>query len=335
MNFRSTVDLSRAAQQWALNLPADIDLIVGVPRSGLVPAALVALHRNLPFTDIERLLESKLIESGKRGFHLSSRDIFREGSRILIIDDSVLTGTQIQKVKQRIADSQLPYRVEYGAVYIAEDAEHMVDYWYEIVMQPRVFEWNLMHHNFLEQACVDIDGVLCRDPSDGENDDGEKYRQFISTVPPRVIPSQEVGWLVTCRLEKYRLLTEKWLRLHGIRYRQMIMMDYPDKATRQSADSYGLFKARVYKNTGAILFIESSSWQAIEISRLTGKAVYCVQSGNIVHADALNHALTNPKEELKKVIINYSTGRKALRIYRKTRRSIRSLMHMNRIINDH
>ncbi len=31
----------------------------------------------------------------------------------------------------------------------------------------------------LENFCVDIDGILCRDPTREENDDGPKYRELI------------------------------------------------------------------------------------------------------------------------------------------------------------
>lgn len=69
---------------------------------------------------------------------------------------------------------------------------------------PRVFEWNVLHHPVLNDACVDIDGVLCRDPTPAENDDGRKYREFLSTVEPTIVPGQRIGHLVTSRLEQYR-----------------------------------------------------------------------------------------------------------------------------------
>jgi len=42
-----------------------------------------------------------------------------------------------------------------------------------------VFEWNALHHSNPERFCVDIDGVLCRDPTEAENDDGESYLEFL------------------------------------------------------------------------------------------------------------------------------------------------------------
>ena len=94
---------------------------------------------------------------------------------------------------------------------------------------PRIFEWNVMHHHLLVSSCIDIDGVLCRDPTEAENDDGAAYERFLDTVPAREVPEAPLGWLVTCRLEKYREQTEAWLNRHAIRYRELVMLDLPDK----------------------------------------------------------------------------------------------------------
>ena len=48
---------------------------------------------------------------------------------------------------------------------------------------------------------MDIDGVLCADPTPEENDDGEKYRHFLLNAPPLFIPKVTIGTLVTSRLE--------------------------------------------------------------------------------------------------------------------------------------
>lgn len=89
-----------------------------------------------------------------------------------------------------------------------------------------------MHHAFLERSCIDLDGILCKDPTNDENDDGQNYRHFLINVEPLLRPSVEIGWIVTRRLEKYRKLTEEWLRKHSIKYKNLVMMNLPDKATR-------------------------------------------------------------------------------------------------------
>ena len=81
-----------------------------------------------------------------------------------------------------------------------------MDIYFKICEQPRMFEWNYMHHWALEYVCMDIDGVLCEDPSVYQNDDGKNYYDFLINAIPKIIPTQKVGKLVSCRLEKYSCL---------------------------------------------------------------------------------------------------------------------------------
>ena len=116
-----------------------------------------------------------------------------------------------------------------------------------------------MHHNVLPRCCVDIDGVLCIDPTEEENDDDANYRRFLLEAKPLWTPSYEVGWLVTSRLEKWRKPTEKWLAQQGVRYRELVMLDLPSREARIQSGCHARFKAEVYRNTPAVLFIESSA----------------------------------------------------------------------------
>lgn len=296
MNYRSIADLNKAVKSWIPELPKDLDLIVGVPRSGLLAATLLSLYLNLPLTDVEGLCEGRLLAAGRRLKREDMRSCMPQGLKVLVVDDSVNSGTQIREVKEKIEAAKLPYDIYYAAVYVSPGGHRYVDYWYEIVDNPRVFEWNVMHHDILTKSCVDIDGVLCRDPRPDENDDGEKYLKFLSTAKPLVVPTKPIGWLVTCRLEKYRKITEEWLHRHGIKYGELIMMDLPDKETRIALGIHAEFKARVYRAVDAVLFIESSPFQAKAIARLAGKPVLCTETGQMITPSS--------------VIANYVRGRK-------------------------
>lgn len=56
MNFRTINDLNNLISKNLDKIPKDIDLIVGVPRSGLFVANLIALYLNLPLTDFDSFL---------------------------------------------------------------------------------------------------------------------------------------------------------------------------------------------------------------------------------------------------------------------------------------
>ncbi|MFA5038104.1 MAG: orotate phosphoribosyltransferase [Candidatus Omnitrophota bacterium] len=291
MNYRSVADLNVDIKQWIAKLPRDFEVVVGIPRSGLLAANLLALYLNLPLTDVEGLCEGRIMYSGLRS---CVQVDMRKERKVLIVDDSLFAGTEIAKTRERINKALLPHKIFYGVVYITPEGKGKVDFWNKIVNKPRVFEWNLMHHSVLPISCVDIDGVLCRDPSEQENDDGEQYKQFLSDVPPLFVPTKVIGWLVTCRLEKYRDLTIEWLKKHKIQYKNLIMMNFPDRATRIASGSHAAFKTKVYEESGAWLFIESSKVQAQEIAKYSGKAVFCVETGRMYRPSFFYYAINNP-----------------------------------------
>jgi orotate phosphoribosyltransferase len=282
INYRNVGSLNEDIFAWLQELPKDIDLIVGIPRSGLLAANLLSLYMNKPLTDVDGLIEGRVMYTGVR-FGDRVEEFLSIHRRILVVDDSVLSGAQIRKVKRRIEQANLIHEVFYGAVYVRPGSQNSVDHFYRLLPSPRLFEWNIYHHGNFKKFCVDIDGVLCRDPTEEENDDGETYEQFLRNVEPWIIPSKPVGWLVTCRLEKYRKLTEEWLRKHAINYKHLLMMNLPNKETRVKLASHAKYKADVYCEVGASLFIESSLSQSREIVRLSGKPVYCVESREMIN----------------------------------------------------
>ena len=299
MNYKSFSDLNLAVKKWISTLPKDFDLIVGIPRSGLLVANLLALYLNKPLTDVEGLCEGRILSAGPR---YGKRPDFSKIRKVLVVDDSVCSGSQMRKTKAIIEKANLPFDIYYGAVYVTPRGTKEVDFWCEIVNLPRVFEWNIMHHDILQNSCVDLDGVICRDPAPEENDDGQKYKEFIKNAELLIIPTKKIGWIVTCRLEKYRYLTKEWLRKHGVQYDHLIMLNLPDKETRQKLRIHAKYKAEVYKSTKAILFIESSKEQAYEIVRLTGKPVLCTETNEMINPGILPKVCNNGRELISKAI---------------------------------
>lgn len=260
-------------------IPRDIDLIVGIPRSGMLPANLLALYLSKPYTDIHSFINGHIYKAGERGQFIDVKSF----KKILIVDDSVASGSAMQKSKDLIQEVSNDFDISFCAIYVIPGKEKMVDYYFEIVPLPRYFQWNIMHHTSLEKSCFDIDGVLCVDPSEEENDDGPKYRHFILNASPLFIPRSKIGTIVTSRLEKYRNETETWLKNNGIKYNKLVMLDLPDMRARQKANSHAAHKAKEYKNNEYILFIESSLNQAIEINKITKKPVLCTENFEMIY----------------------------------------------------
>ncbi len=285
MNYRSIFDMQVALERALHLLPADIDLIVGLPRSGIMAASMMALIRNRRMTDLDRYIEGRVYGAG----HTKAQEelhAFSDVRRVLVLDDSVNSERALREAKERIEAAGHGHEVIYAAVFGNRSAaEYRVcDYVCEIVSEPRVFQWNVMHHNVLARSCVDIDGVLCRDPERAQNDDGPAYRRFLRDAAPLHRPSWRIGTLVTSRLERYRPETEDWLDRQGIVYDRLEMLDLPSAAERRRQGAHAAFKADRYAASTAQLFIESETGQAREIAQRTGRPVLCMESHTLFDA---------------------------------------------------
>lgn len=277
VEYRSVADLSKSILNNIHKIPKNIDLVVGIPRSGMLPANLISLYLNKPYTDINSFLEGKIYACGDRGSFIKKTEI----KNILIVDDSIAHGFAMRRAKSQLKNEK--YNFIYFVVYARTKSKNNVDLFCEILDGERIFEWNLFHHKtILGQSCVDIDGVLCRDPTPEENDDGEKYHRFLLTAVPKFIPTVKIKTLISCRLEKYRNETIAWLKKYGIEYDNLIMLNLPNAAERQKWNKYGDYKATEYKKPEYVLFIESSLNEAKRIKEVSGKTVFCIETMNIV-----------------------------------------------------
>ena len=272
LKYLSISDLNNIIISHLDVFPRDIDLIVGIPRSGMIPANLLALYLNKPFTDIDSFKDGRIYSSGERGKDIDSK----EYCHILVVDDSIDSGFALEKAKKEVAFLEDRYSIKYAAIIATTNSKKLVDYYCEIIDEMRVFQWNLFHHKkILVKACIDIDGVLCLNPP--VDDDGPIYSNYINNATPYIIPSVPVDNVVSCRLEKYRDITEKWLKDHNVVYNKLHMLDLPSKKERIKWNQHGIYKGKIYKESNDSLFIESSYYEAIDIAKVSGKPVFCVE----------------------------------------------------------
>ena len=274
INFRSVSDMDMLIREKLSCIPT-VDCVVGIPRSGMLPATLIALYLGKPLMSIERL--------GKIGMAVGFSErlpVLTPIRRVLIVDDSCDSGNAMRKAKKFISPFVGDLQIIYCAIYATQKAidSGEINFYFEKLEQTRLFEWNILDHNILENSCMDLDGVLGVDPQPYENDDGEMYITFLRTAEPLFIPHYTIDSIVTCRLEKYRPQTEEWLRKHRVNYKKLHMMDLPDAETRKQQSKYSEYKADIYTQTGNVLFIESDDSQAQRIFAITDRPVYCVST---------------------------------------------------------
>ena len=77
MNYRSIADLNHTILKQLHMLPRDFDLVVGVPRSGMLPANLIALYLNLPTQISILLFKDTYINLEQEGNFLSNQSVKR------------------------------------------------------------------------------------------------------------------------------------------------------------------------------------------------------------------------------------------------------------------
>lgn len=288
INYRSISDLNEALLRNLHKFPHDVDLIVGIPRSGMFPANLLALYLNKPYTDIDSFIEGRIVSCGERSALMSSS----KSKKIIIIDDSINLGHALKKTKEKLKVLESQYSFIFSAVYGVESSIGLVDVICEVVEYPRVFQWNIFHHpTIIPNSCFDIDGVLCEDPP--IDDDGPIYEEYIKNAIPKYLPTVEIDTLVTCRLEKYRKITEEWLSQNNIRYKKLIMLDFKTRQERITWGKHGEYKGNVYKTSSCVLFVESSLKQAIEIAKISDKCVFCTETFEMIEICSVRKKTSN------------------------------------------
>lgn len=294
MQYRTLADLSNLVRTNIYKVPHDIDLVVGIPRSGMLPANMIALFLNKKMSDIDSFCEGRIMSTGKRSQYIADTGI----KRVLIVDDSVNQGNSIKAAKDKLTVLNDKFEFVYLAPIVSSCGKELVDIYFEIIDDRRIFEWNLFHHPIIARSCLDIDGILNKDPE--IDDDGNAYKQFLHDATPMFLPTVEIGTLITCRLEKYRNDTKSWLKRHNIRYKNLVMLDLPSREERIKWGRYGEFKGEYYKNHNHVLFIESNKKQAQIIANISNKPVICLETNSIT-TPALK---IQAKSTIKNVIFN-------------------------------
>ncbi len=273
LTVKSVCDLNMAIQRNLTRLDRrNFDVVVGIPRSGMIPASIIATQLQIPLSDVESYARGMVYErSGKPA---------KAGERVLLVDDTVNHGTAMARAVARII-SRAPQITRFCVYGPYRGIEGLVDIVCETVQGPRAFEWNMAKHARLNRWALDFDGVLCRDPTNEENDDGPRYERFLAEAEPLFLPKRPVAHIITGRLEKYRPICEDWLKRHGVQFSQMHMMKHANKAERMAAGGRGQWKAGIMQKVQAEFFIESCPKQASIIAKHTGLPVWCTRTQSL------------------------------------------------------
>lgn len=267
MNYVSFQKLREDVRRFAARLP-DLGMVIGIPRSGMLVASLIALERNWFLGSIKN--EGGGIAHLGYGRRYNRSSVPSGG---LVVDDSFHEGATMAMIRERMHSSG---NFQYAAMYVSDRGAETLDWWHEIVPAPRLFAWNWQHHSIVSQALVDMDGLLCEDPLVAEVHDESAYRNFLSEAKPLWRPSGPIGGIVTARLDKWRIETERWLVKHGVQSAGLHMLTGATAHERLSLDLHWRHKSAVYAACDwAQILIESCPDQSEKIAKATNRSVLC------------------------------------------------------------
>jgi len=285
-HYITIADLASTIRQNFYKTPHDIDFVIGVPRSGMLPAVIIAEHLNVALIDVDSFIHGAKPTGGNRLHFRQWRA--KPHPKVLVVDDTYFSGTAMKNTRSKLE----PFKKEFEFIYCVAYREGMsvpqLDFWYGDVSDYTakgfqcIYEYNFLnHYSHVMDLCIyDMDGLLCVDPPSDRNT--EQYESYIKDATPLLCPTMPFGKICTYRISKYRDITQNWLQKHNIKCKELIMFD---AQTREERDTSGIgpadFKANYFKNDPALLFVESDDWQARRIHELTGKQVLCTQTNKL------------------------------------------------------
>lgn len=285
--FLTVNDLASDALKLSSLIPHDVKAIVGVARSGMTPANIVATMLHLPVLAV-RQTKADIIQVGN-GWRMGGSDHIgvSTSEKVAVIDDTCMTGNSFKAINNLLKNNFDNYLT--ASVYVNPLAAKKPDLFVHELPWPHILEWNLFNSVLSPNCATDFDGVLCHDCAGWQDDDGSNYRGFISNAVPRYLSRKvPIPLIVTARIEKYREQTEEWLKRHGVKFHRLVM--HPAKTLRERRrDDIAAWKARHFEEWAKkhnpmprpSMFIESEPHQAKRIHEITGRLVVCPSNAEV------------------------------------------------------
>lgn len=258
-------DVVNWTMDWIKSLDNSYDVIVGIPRSGLLVANLIALYFGKALSTPELLLQGKYWLSEKVGKKPNSL------KRILLVDDSIASGiSMLENIS--ILEKNGDFDITTAALISIGDARNLVDLSYKVLFPPYNYEWSLTHQkgHGVNKIAMDLDGILCDDCPFSVDMDEDLYSEWISNVKPKFIPKYSIDVIITNRLAKYTDITTKWLIQNGIRYNHLNLWNIKTREQRGGIENWIQHKVDIISTEKPDLMYESDREQAERISQLSG-----------------------------------------------------------------
>jgi uncharacterized HAD superfamily protein/adenine/guanine phosphoribosyltransferase-like PRPP-binding protein len=260
--WKTYEDLVNQILQW--DIGSDYDIIIGIPRSGLIIASILATKYGKPLSTPD------MFQKGKYWVSDCYTGIVNTG-KILLVDDSCSSGSSILKAKQIIG------KCTTACIYAPPGIGSIIDISLEKVSAPNQYEWSISHQpgSGVGNVAMDMDGVICEDCYTGNCDD-EKYANWLDNAKPLIIPCYKLKAIISNRLAKYKKQTVKWLKDHNVRYDNLYLWDIEKRP--ENIDLWTAHKVNALKGLDIDLLYESDPYQSSVISEKCKIPVICMSN---------------------------------------------------------
>lgn len=263
ITYVKTEELVRDTLELIKSFPIRFDAVFGIPRSGMIPASVIATQLGIPIGTSESFPQCS-----------TSRNVFDSLDTVLLIDESADHGTggTFDRILQRLRAVSPDTQILKACLYVREECKNYFDLYSKVHSGRRMYQWGIAHNKPFKRVAFDLDGVICEDC--WNSTDEKEYLNFLATAKPYLIPEYPLDIILTSRLEKYRAQTEAWLKSQRVEYGELVMWNLPDKKGKPDPSQ---FKSRELLRIKPGIYFESNHAEADSIRRNTGLYVYCVR----------------------------------------------------------
>lgn len=283
LEFITTAKLAEESLKLVRYVRPNTVAIIACPRSGLIPAAIVATACHLPLAELMPNGQVRQIGAGGRGWNWTKAD----SPHFLLVDDSLHSGGRIAVARKQLEG----FNVSFAVVYAMDPTK--VDHCARVLDKVHLFQWNWANNGIVCSRTYDqrikggfgfdMDGLICEDPSFVHNDFNLiQVEDWLRNVQPKNLPRYaELEFICSYRLEKHRGLTEEWLAKWGIKYKRLILCPATSFEQRGLRYHPARLKAEALRNSTCKIFFESNRQQAKDICDWSKKATIVPDTGEV------------------------------------------------------
>lgn len=255
------------AKDWANSLGDDYDVIIGIPRCGLLLASLIALRLGKPLATPDLFVKGEVWNHGnvKR---------FKKGTirKALVMDDSIHTGKSMKKTIKLLNAYDKNLKIIKAALIITNASKKLINSYYKTISLPRLFEWEILQTKTGKTA-IELNGVIHNKLKGDFTSSPNLYCQLLKKVKPSFIPPFEVDVLFGYGTKNDQDQIENWLKTHNVRYKKLFLYD----PSSEPESNYTYYKISKILNEGVSFFYETNFFEARRLHRITKIPVICFE----------------------------------------------------------